>query len=223
MKQTKRNWWVLLLTMGLFLSACDPEKEDSSTRPEADDVDVEEPMEDGDMDTSWLPDSIYKVELVDRALAFYRGEVSEDGDEEEVIVEEEETETVQDSSLRGPNGGLLVKLADQLQIELIVDTEDGVLYGFLVAADGESPVASEVVNFGIEVTGLEGSGGSLKEGFTVSMNAFQFEDEGESVHDTSQFEAQHDSFIGLSSFKGLIHGLKVDGAEYSNIQFHYTE
>lgn len=94
-------------------------------------------------------------------------------------------------------------------IEMVLK-EDGKLILWLTDGGAEKSIRIHQKEIQIEVDGK-----------TFSLNAVANSLTGESVGDTSQFEAIIAELKGKSGFEGKIKALTLKGKEFKDIQFHY--
>lgn len=117
-----------------------------------------------------------------------------------------------------PHDGALVALGDHVgHMELTLDSATGLLTVYFLDGEAENPV--RMIDDKIEMD-ITGDGFSP---FTATVYPVANVLAGETVGDTSEFNATLDQLVGVSSFSGTIELLTFKGLEIRGIAFSYPE
>jgi hypothetical protein len=113
-----------------------------------------------------------------------------------------------------PHGGTLVPLGEHAyNLELVRDGDSGKLTAYVL--DGHAENFIRIAASAIELTAI--SGGERR---ALTLRAIANPATGETVGDTSQFEAQADWIKRAKQFPGEITGLDIRGAKFERVAFH---
>lgn len=135
---------------------------------------------------------------------------------------EESASTGSSSESRGheheaPHGGTLLIIGDEFaHLELVLDESTGRLTAFLLDGEAKNAVRTDMTNIVI-MTKVGDQGGP------VILQAQANDLTGETVGDSSQFEAQADLLAGVDAFEGIIPSIKVKGQVFENISFQFPQ
>jgi hypothetical protein len=114
-----------------------------------------------------------------------------------------------------PHGGTAVVLGDEAyHVEFVRDPASGSLAAYLLDAHMENFIRTDVPVFEVTAT-VDGESRSLV--FRAVANAAT----GETIGDTSQFEAQADWLKTKGSFEATLKSLPIRGQAFDNVAFHF--
>lgn len=114
-------------------------------------------------------------------------------------------------------GGSLVELGDhQYQMEVVRDAESGKLKAWLMDGHAENYVRVKAGGFDVTAS----VGGKTE---TLSFLAMPNSATGETVGDTSYFEAQSDWLKTTAEFDAQIVSLEVRGSKFENLKFNFPK
>ncbi|HYC71861.1 MAG TPA: hypothetical protein VEB66_11680 [Opitutaceae bacterium] len=115
-----------------------------------------------------------------------------------------------------PHGGVLVELGDhQYNLELVLDEERGVLQAYVLDGHAENFVRTSVPEF---VVTAVAAGKRQALVFRPVANPVT----GETMGNTSLFEAKADWLAGAKAFDGTLQAINVRGTVYTNIPFKFS-
>jgi hypothetical protein len=118
-----------------------------------------------------------------------------------------------------PHGGTLVVLGDEFaHIEFVLDAEEGKLTAYILDAEAENPIRLSQGQIDMDVTS-----DSFPESHRLLLLPVANELTGETVGDSSQFEASAPYFKGLSQFYGGIAEITVRGQTFATVTFEFPE
>ena len=110
-----------------------------------------------------------------------------------------------------PHGGTLVELGEHAyNVELVRDSAAGKLTAYVLDGHAENFVRIAATSF--ELIAI--TGGEKK---PLTMRAVANPATGETVGDTSQFEAQADWLKNVAEFPGSITSLEIRGSKFNNV------
>jgi hypothetical protein len=113
-----------------------------------------------------------------------------------------------------PHGGTLIELGDHgYNLELVRDADAGKLSVYILDGHAENFVRIAAPSF--ELVAITGG-----ERRPLTMRAVANTATGETVGDTSQFEAQADWLKGTSQFPGTIPSLEIKGQKFQNVALY---
>lgn len=116
-----------------------------------------------------------------------------------------------------PNGGMLVEIGDHFaNIEIVLDSETGVLTLYSLGAHAEKPVRLVEETLSLDVTL-----GDSDESFTLILDAMENPLSGETIGDTSEFRGQSDALIGVDHFHATLASIQTQGVVFQNIEFAF--
>ena len=116
-----------------------------------------------------------------------------------------------------PHGGTPVVLGDEVyHVELVLDPATGKLSAYVLDGEMENFIRSAAPSF--EMTALVK--GELK---TLTLHAVPNPATGETVGDTSLFEAQADWLKTTKNFDGVIKHLAIRGTAFTDVEFNFPE
>lgn len=113
-----------------------------------------------------------------------------------------------------PHGGTLVELGQHAyNLELVRDAEAGRLTAYVLDGHAENFVRISAASFEL----IAFTGGERK---PLTMRAVSNSATGETVGNTSQFEAQADWLKSVAEFPGSITSLEIRGNKFDNVAMH---
>jgi hypothetical protein len=115
------------------------------------------------------------------------------------------------------NGGQLVEIGKhQFNLEVLLDATKGRLTVWVLDAHAEGYVRipAKSLELALKAGGTES---------VLSLAAVANAASGETVGDTSQFEATADSLKGLAAFAGTVKGLNIRGQSFGDVAIQYPE
>ena len=115
-----------------------------------------------------------------------------------------------------PHGGTAIDLGEDYHIEFVRDAVNGKLQAFVLDGEMEEFVHSPSASF--ELTAHVG-GRDEKLNFAAVANRAT----GETVGDTSMFEAQADWLKTATNFDAAIKEINVRGESYTNVMFNFPK
>ncbi|MES2692629.1 MAG: hypothetical protein V4773_04090 [Verrucomicrobiota bacterium] len=116
-----------------------------------------------------------------------------------------------------PHGGTLVEIGEHAyNVELVRDTAAGKLTAYIL--DGHASDFIRIAAPSIELVAI--SGGQRR---PLSLKAMANAATGETVGNTSQFEAQADWLKSGGEMAGSIDALEIKGTKFSNIGIHLAK
>lgn len=114
-------------------------------------------------------------------------------------------------------GGVLVELGEhQYQMEVVRDAEAGKMKAWLMDGHAENYVRVKAGGFDVTAS----AGGKTE---TLSFLAMPNSATGETVGDTSYFEAQADWLKTTAEFDARIVSLEVRGSKFENLKFNFPK
>lgn len=117
-----------------------------------------------------------------------------------------------------PHGGTLVMLGDHVgHIELVLESESGVLTAYVLDGEAERPV-----RIGMPALRLVVSPDS-SESFPLELSPVADLLSGETAGDTSVFRIEDERLKGLARFKGSLHAIEIRGITLSGVAFSFPE
>jgi type IV pilus biogenesis protein CpaD/CtpE len=115
---------------------------------------------------------------------------------------------------RAPHGGTLVEVGDHAyNIELVRDAAAGKLTAYVLDGHAENFIRINVP--AIELVAITGG-----EKRPLTLRAVANSATGETVGDTSQFEAQADWLKDTAEFPGMIPALQIRGSTFQNVALY---
>lgn len=113
---------------------------------------------------------------------------------------------------KAPHNGTLIVLGEEFaHIELVLDSDKGLLTAYVLDGEAENPIRITQESF-------------VMEGIApVNFHAVNNPLTGESIGDTSEFAAQSDVYKGVKNFKGTLDQLTLKGQDFKNIEFSFPE
>lgn len=116
-----------------------------------------------------------------------------------------------------PHGGTVVVLGTGIyRLELVLDSAAGRMDAYVLDSEVENFIRTKALSFELMAT----VGGEKK---TLTFRAVPNPATGETVGDTSQFEAEADWLRTVRHFDAVLTELPVRGTAYSNISFKFPE
>lgn len=116
-----------------------------------------------------------------------------------------------------PHGGTPVILGDeQFHLEFLVNAETGVLTAYVLDAHMEKFVRIAAPDIAFAATSAETNQ-------TLSLRAVANSATGETVGETSQFEAQADWLKTAKEFNAVIPSLSIRGRSFTNVAFRFPK
>ena len=117
-------------------------------------------------------------------------------------------------SHKAPHGGTLVEIGQHAyNVELVRDATAGKLTAYVLDGHAENFIRITAPSF--ELVAI--TGGERK---PLTMKAVANTATGETVGDTSQFEAQADWLKSTGEFPGMITSIDIRGNKFSNVALH---
>lgn len=115
-------------------------------------------------------------------------------------------------------GGTLVELGDHVgNIEFVLDSATGTLTAYCSDAHAENPVRLKDASISVNIVAAAGAAP-----VAVSLAASANPLTGETVGDTSQFEAVVEALKGQETFEGTLAPLEYRGVHIEATKFSYT-
>jgi hypothetical protein len=116
-----------------------------------------------------------------------------------------------------PHGGTLVTLGEEeYHVELVLDDSAGKLQAFVFDGELENFVRSTSARIVIDTA----VGGRRQE---LAMDAVPNAETGETVGDTSLFEASADWLKTTPKFEGVLREVTIRGTTYTNVKFNFPK
>jgi hypothetical protein len=117
---------------------------------------------------------------------------------------------------KAPHGGTLVELGDHAyNLELVRDAAEGKLTVYVLDGHAEEFIRIATPSFELIAT----AGGEKK---PLTLRAVANPTTGETVGNTSQFEAQADWLKTTAEFSGAIPSLDVKGTQFANVTIAFS-
>ncbi|GMU91914.1 MAG: hypothetical protein AMXMBFR4_09720 [Candidatus Hydrogenedentota bacterium] len=117
-----------------------------------------------------------------------------------------------------PHGGTLVMLGDHVgHVELVLDTESGVLTAYVLDGEAERPV-----RIGMPALRLVISPDS-RESFPLELSPVADPLSGETAGDTSVFRIEDERLQGLAQFRGSLQAIEIRGITLADVAFSFPE
>jgi hypothetical protein len=115
-----------------------------------------------------------------------------------------------------PRGGTLVELGDHVgNVEFLLDKATGTLTAYALDAHAENPVRMKEAALSLQIT-VNGAAPA-----TVTLAATANPLTGETVGDTSQFQATVDALKGAEKFSGVIPAMEYRGVQLPETRFDF--
>jgi hypothetical protein len=115
-----------------------------------------------------------------------------------------------------PHGGSLVELGEEFaHLELVFDPTSGLLTVYALDGEAERPVRLAAAEFPLQV---RQENGAVK---TVTLRALANTLTGETVGDSSQFQAAVPDLKGAQTFSGVFASVSIRGQVFSDVAFDY--
>jgi hypothetical protein len=116
-----------------------------------------------------------------------------------------------------PHGGTPVVLGDEVyHLELVLDAPNGVLQAYIFDGELENFIRSAVPSIEIDAT----VGGSPR---TLVLAAVPNPATGETVGDTSLFQAQADWLRTTKDFDGAVRSVTIRGTTFTDVKFNFPK
>lgn len=116
-----------------------------------------------------------------------------------------------------PHHGTLVVLGEEFShVELLLDSTTGQLTAYVLDGEAENPVRISQADLRIKVK-LDGKS------FVVRLKPVANDLTGETLKDTSQYQATVSALKGVEKFHGTILSIKAKGTGFKNVWFLYPE
>lgn len=116
-----------------------------------------------------------------------------------------------------PHHGTLVVLGEEFShVELLLDPATGSLTAYILDGEAENPVEISQPSLLIKVK----ANGSI---FTLKLKPVASPLTGETVGNTSQYQASSSKLKGVEKFVGSIIHIKAKGTNFKNVWFLYPE
>jgi hypothetical protein len=118
-----------------------------------------------------------------------------------------------------PHGGTLVELGEEFaHLELVLNAQTGTLTAYIL--DGEAEQSVRIVQPQIEVNlRLPGSAKALALTLPAAANPLT----GETVGQSSQFQAHAEALKGATRFTGTVKSVTAKGGTFENVSFQFPE
>jgi hypothetical protein len=114
-----------------------------------------------------------------------------------------------------PHGGTPVVLGDEVyHLELVLDAPDGVLQAYIFDGELENFIRSAVPSIEIDAT-------VAGEQRTLVLAAVPNPATGETVGDTSLFQAQADWLKSTRDFDGVVRSVTIRGTTFTGVKFNF--
>lgn len=115
-----------------------------------------------------------------------------------------------------PHGGTLVEIGEEFaHLELVLDSENGKLTGYVLDGEAEKSVRISQLQLEIEI--------NEPKPLTVRLLPVENSLTGEKEGATSEFSLQADDLRELSNFDGIIKVISIKGTSYTGIKFNFPE
>lgn len=116
-----------------------------------------------------------------------------------------------------PHGGTPVVLGDEVyHLELVLDASSGILQAYVLDGELENFIRSAVPSIEIDAT----AGGSPR---TLTLEPVANSATGETVGDTSLFQAQADWLKSAKDFDGVVKTVTIRGTTFSGVKFNFPK
>jgi len=116
-----------------------------------------------------------------------------------------------------PHGGTPVVLGVELyHLELVLDAATGKLQAYVFDGELENFIRSAAPALQISAT-VKGAPQ------TLTLSAVANQATGETVGDTSLYEAQADWLKGVTEFDGTLAGITIRGTSFTNVKFNFPK
>jgi hypothetical protein len=116
-----------------------------------------------------------------------------------------------------PHHGTLVVLGEEFShVELLLDPDTGLLTAYVLDGEAEHPVEISQSSLLIKVK----ANGSI---FTLKLKPVASPLTGETVGNTSQYQASSPKLKGVEKFEGSIVHIKAKGTDFKKVWFLYPE
>jgi hypothetical protein len=115
-----------------------------------------------------------------------------------------------------PHGGTPVALGDNYNLELVRDAETGTLSGYVLDDEMEEFIRSSSPSITILAT-VQGRPQ------TLVLPAIANPATGETVGDTSLFQAQAEWLKTAGNFDGVLQGIAIRGTRFDNVKFNFPK
>jgi hypothetical protein len=114
-----------------------------------------------------------------------------------------------------PHGGTPVVLGNEdYHVELVLDPSAGRLQAYILDGEMENFIRSSAPSITLEATVAGTAHG-------IALAAVPNPETGETVGDTSLFEAQADWLKGAAQFDGVLKAVTVRGSTYNGVKFNF--
>lgn len=118
---------------------------------------------------------------------------------------------------KAPHGGVLIEAGDHMyNIELLRDTTTGTLTAWVL--DGHAENFVRIAAASVEVVAI--SGGQRR---PLSLKAVANPATGETVGNTSQFQAQADWLKSGGEMAGTVESIEIKGTQFKALAFHLAK
>jgi hypothetical protein len=116
---------------------------------------------------------------------------------------------------QAPHGGTLIPLGDhEFNLELVLDATNGRLTAYVLSGHADEFVRVPVESF--QITARLADREEL-----LTFKAAASSKTGETVGDTSQFEAQADWLKSIGAFEGVLKKLEIKTIKYETVPFRF--
>ena len=123
-----------------------------------------------------------------------------------------------------PHGGTLIVLGDEFaHLELVLDPEEGMLRGYVLDGEAESPVRLEQEYIEIRIAVPDTAGNAYASELPLRLSAVYNILTGEKEGDTSEFAVRSERLKGLKQFGAVITTITVKGREFQEVEFRFPE
>jgi len=117
-----------------------------------------------------------------------------------------------------PHGGTLVMLGDHVgHVELVLDSESGVLTAYVLDGEAEHPVRIAMPGLSLEISPPSA------EPFSLELVGVADPLSGETIGDTSVFRVEDERLKGLAVFKGELRTIEIRGIRLDRAAFSFPE
>lgn len=124
----------------------------------------------------------------------------------------------------GPNGGTLFVLGDGfVAIELILDSDDGILYVLPIDGETHDSICLEAEQLKLQITAMSWSVQPAPEvefPLLLDLTPLQYDWDGDVTIEQSQFEVEHEYLKQATGLEGIIAHIEFGEYEFNDIPIH---
>ena len=108
-------------------------------------------------------------------------------------------------------------------LELVLDPEEGMLRGYVLDGEAESPVRIEQREIEVRITVPDAGGDEAANELPLMLSAVYNILTGEKEGDTSEFAVRSERLKGLKQFEAVITAITIKGREFEEVEFRFPE